>query len=328
MIKILATLTALCLVYAAALGLPADWEANYRWHPEKSTSGPVLVVVDLDDQEALVYRNGIEIGMTPVSTGKPGHETPTGVFQILNKDAHHHSSTYHNASMPFSERLTWGGVALHAGGLPGYPSSHGCIHLPYSFSKKLFQVTHCGTTVVVTKEGKAPDVNEHPIDAVLTLETEAQNLPAEAVVWEPHKSKDGPLTVFFSGKDDKVEVFRDGVLIGSAPMSIKDPSTNLPSSVMILLEDETGKKHGFSNHGVTRRWAVLGVSKAGEISSESPVRWLRSQVRLPDQFAKNVVRLLGPGSLLVTTPEPVTADSRSANGFQIMKPAIAPQAFD
>ena len=82
----------------ALAAIPDNWEAKYDWHAEDSTSGPVLIVVDLDAQEALVYRNGVEIGKTPVSTGRKGHRTPTGIFQILNKDADHHSSTYNNAS--------------------------------------------------------------------------------------------------------------------------------------------------------------------------------------------------------------------------------------
>jgi lipoprotein-anchoring transpeptidase ErfK/SrfK len=91
-------------------------ESSFTWNPSLSPSGPVVVSVNLKSQTAAVYRNGIEIGSCIVSTGRPGHETPKGTFQILQKDADHHSSTYNNASMPFTERLTWGGVALHAGG--------------------------------------------------------------------------------------------------------------------------------------------------------------------------------------------------------------------
>ena len=96
------------------------------------------MIVSLPEQLAYVYRNGVVIGVATVSTGKKGHETPTGVFTILQKDANHHSSLYNNAPMKFQERLTWDGVALHAGGLPGYPSSHGCVHLPSKFAEELF----------------------------------------------------------------------------------------------------------------------------------------------------------------------------------------------
>ncbi|HWJ59576.1 MAG TPA: L,D-transpeptidase family protein, partial [Sphingomicrobium sp.] len=131
---------------------PGQWV----WAPGIAPEGPVLIYVDLSDQTASVYRNGVRIAVTTVSSGRPGHETPTGVFTILQKDPNHHSSKYNDAPMPFQERLTWDGVALHAGGLPGYPSSHGCVHLPYDFSKLLFGITQLGGTVVVAGAAGRP----------------------------------------------------------------------------------------------------------------------------------------------------------------------------
>lgn len=118
---------------------------EYTWHPDRQPTGPVAVVVSLPEQLVHVYRNGIRIAVSTCSSGKPGHETPTGVFVVLQKDKHHRSSTYNNAPMPNMNRLTWSGVALHAGNLPGYPASHGCVRLPLDFSEKLFQITHLGT---------------------------------------------------------------------------------------------------------------------------------------------------------------------------------------
>jgi hypothetical protein len=124
---------------------PGEWV----WAPEIAPSGPILIYVNLSDQLATVYRNGVRIGVSTISSGKPGHETPTGVFSILQKDASHRSTKYHNAPMFYMERLTWDGVALHAGGLPGYPESHGCVHLPLEFARLLFGVTNFSATVVV-----------------------------------------------------------------------------------------------------------------------------------------------------------------------------------
>jgi lipoprotein-anchoring transpeptidase ErfK/SrfK len=117
---------------------------QFVWDPERAAAGPMVIVVSLPDQLVYVYRNGIRIGVSTCATGRPGHATPTGVFTILQKDVDHHSSLYHNAPMPFTERLTWSGVALHAGDLPGYPDSHGCVHLPLEFSKLLFHETRLG----------------------------------------------------------------------------------------------------------------------------------------------------------------------------------------
>jgi hypothetical protein len=122
---------------------------EFDWHPERSLAGPVLVVVSIDDQLAHVYRGGVRIATTTVSTGRPGHPTPTGVFQILQKKKMHHSNLYDDAPMPWMQRLTWDGVAMHAGRIPGRPASHGCVRLPAPFAEKLFGVTYHGGTVVV-----------------------------------------------------------------------------------------------------------------------------------------------------------------------------------
>ena len=133
---------------------PGQWV----WAPEIAPEGPMTVYVDLSRQQAAIYRNGVRIGVSTVSSGKPGHETPTGVFTLLQKDAKHRSSTYNNAPMPFQQRLTWDGVALHAGGLPGYPESHGCIHLPFEFARLLFGETHMGGTVIVAGRAGHPSL--------------------------------------------------------------------------------------------------------------------------------------------------------------------------
>jgi hypothetical protein len=322
-------------VPSALAYIPDDWEAKYEWHPENSTNGPVLIVVDLDDEHALVYRNGVEIAKTPVSTGKRGHRTPTGIFQILNKDAHHHSSTYNNASMPFSERLTWSGIALHAGGLPGYPSSHGCIHLPYSFAKKLFTVTQKGTTVVITEKGHVPHQGTEPAAALLGLEDKAiaagklKDLDG-SVTWKPELSPAGSVTVFVSGKHEKVEVFRGGVLIGSAPLKLRDPSIKLPTAVTLLLEDKvkskTDKKADSKGEPATpavttpaapaTHWATLSTSGKGDASKLAGL--LKANVILPDGFGERVHAIAGPGTLIVTTPEEVSVETRTDGDFHIV----------
>jgi len=120
---------------------------DFLWQPDVAASGAVNILVDLDRQVAFVYRGGALIGISTVSTGRDGHETPIGSFTILQKQVDHKSNLYHEASMPFMERLTWDGVALHAGGVPGYRESHGCVHLPVAFAKALYGVTDIGATV-------------------------------------------------------------------------------------------------------------------------------------------------------------------------------------
>src|SRR5438046_6134689 len=135
---------------------------QYVWEPERAPEGPLLIVASITEQVAYVYRNGISIARSSVSTGRPGHPTPTGVFTILEKEVHHTSSIYKGAEMPYIERVTWGGIALHAGNLPGYPDSHGCVRLPLEFSKLLFGITMKGATVLIADTHSAPAETVHP----------------------------------------------------------------------------------------------------------------------------------------------------------------------
>src|SRR6188472_2444300 len=129
---------------------------QYVWAPELGSDGPALVVVNLETQRLVLFRNGVPVAASTVSSGKTGHETPTGVFTILQKNKEHYSKTYNNAPMPNMQRLTWRGIALHAGNLPGYPASHGCIRLPIKFSSLLFGATELGMTVVITSIPAVP----------------------------------------------------------------------------------------------------------------------------------------------------------------------------
>jgi hypothetical protein len=124
--------------------------------PLSLDTGPLFVVVSIADQRASIYGGGKLLAQTPVSTGQRGHATPTGVFSIVQKRRWHNSNIYSNAPMPFMQRLTWSGIALHAGVVPGYPASHGCIRLPPRFAQRLFQATAVGSRVVVAPTRAVP----------------------------------------------------------------------------------------------------------------------------------------------------------------------------
>lgn len=112
----------------------------------------VVITISLASQQMHVFRDGVLWRSSPVSTGKKGKETPEGVFAILQKKTFHRSNLYSNAPMPFMQRLTWDGIAIHAGHLPGYPASHGCIRIPKAFAAELFSITNAAATaVIVTK---------------------------------------------------------------------------------------------------------------------------------------------------------------------------------
>lgn len=122
---------------------------------------PLTLVVSLREQKLDVYRGTNFVVSSKVSSGKRGHETNAGVFSILEKRRRHHSNLYSNAPMPWMQRLTWSGTALHGGVVPGYPASHGCVRLPFSFAPKLFQMTAVGANVVVAGDRVVPKPIEH-----------------------------------------------------------------------------------------------------------------------------------------------------------------------
>jgi hypothetical protein len=130
---------------------------EFVWLPaaQGDTGAPLMIIVNLSAQRAYVYRDGEPIAVTTVSTGRPGRESPTGTFEILAKERMHHYNIYDDAPMPFMQRLTWTGLSMHAGHLPGYPASHGCVRLPEKFAQQLFDLTETGETVVISEDGSA-----------------------------------------------------------------------------------------------------------------------------------------------------------------------------
>ena len=125
-------------------------------------SEPMVLVVSLKQQKLDIYRGTTLVTTSQVSTGMPGHATKAGVFSILEKQRFHHSNIYSGAPMPWMNRITWSGTALHAGVVPGYPASHGCIRLPFSFAPKLFKITTVGDNVIVARDRPVPQLIEHP----------------------------------------------------------------------------------------------------------------------------------------------------------------------
>src|SRR6478736_2971226 len=128
----------------------------------RTTGAPIMAIVSLRSQQITVYDADGWIMRAPVSSGEVGRETPAGIFSVIQKDAEHHSNLYDDAYMPHMQRLTWSGIALHGGLLPGHPASHGCIRLPYDFAAHLFDLTKLGMRVIVAPSDVAPVSIAHP----------------------------------------------------------------------------------------------------------------------------------------------------------------------
>lgn len=259
---------------------------EYLWAPEIAPEGPVLLVVSLANQRAVLYRNGIPIAITTVSSGRPGHRTPTGIFTVLQRRVEHYSSLYNAAPMPYMQRLTWGGVALHGGQLPGYPASHGCIRLPQAFARLLFGVTRLGMTVVITNEAAVPRVA--PSESL--LRGGGTPLPSgTATSWRPERSRSGPVSIVISAADRRLVVLRNGIVIGTAPVTI-DGAISRTSAYVMRATPEGG-----------RGW--LRVPLPGQTGAADPQDELRGRIHVADEFRRSVEAILQPGTTAVVTQD-------------------------
>jgi hypothetical protein len=129
---------------------------------QRAAGAPIMAVVSLRSQQITVYDAKGWILRAPVSSGQKGRETPAGIFSVIEKQAEHYSNLYDDAYMPHMQRITWSGIALHGGPLPGYAASHGCIRMPYDFAARLFDETRLGMRVIVAPTDVAPVEIAHP----------------------------------------------------------------------------------------------------------------------------------------------------------------------
>jgi hypothetical protein len=265
---------------------------QFAWAPELAPTGPVMLIVNTTSQRAVLYRNGIPIAATTVSTGRPGYRTPTGVFTILQKHVEHYSSKYDNAPMPYMQRLTWTGIALHAGQLPGYPASHGCIRLPTPFARLLYGVTRLGMTVVVTNQARTPRVA--PTPEIALTRSEPQPAGGADVEWHPERSPSGPVSIIVSAPDQHAIVLRNGIEIGSAPVSVEGPVTG--TWAYALRSADSGGQV----------WLRVQLSNESAANQRVPRdEWRRFHA--PNEFRRAVASVVQPGTTVV-----VTADSLRA----------------
>lgn len=267
---------------------------GYLWAPAVAPEGPVTVIVSLATQRAYVYRNGVPIGVSTVSTGAPGHETPTGVFVILQKAVTHHSNKYSNAPMPYMQRLTWQGIAMHAGRLPGYPASHGCIRLPPAFAKLLYGITRLGLTVVITDNSLAPEMVTTPGLLVGNMDDVREGKDYR---WQPGRSPKGPVTIIVSGRDRRLVVLRNGVEIGSSAIAIDGPVTTTEAFTL----------DGVGPQGA--RWSRLPLPGQATEGPTAMSAAEHGRGHLPTGLREKILGVLAPGTTLL-----ITRDSIKSSG--------------
>src|SRR3954449_657072 len=276
---------------------------EYWWKPQISPSGPLLILVSVPEQVMHVYRNGILIGRSTVSTGSQGHATPGGVFEILEKQQEYYSKKYDNAPMPNMQRLTWTGIAMHSGNLPGYPASHGCIRLPFDFSQLLFKATAKGGTVVVG-DGKVPVPHLASNPGLVLAPTDftpemLRPLAKNEYDWNPERSSTGPVTIVVSTADRALYVYRNGNPIGRASVEV-DGRGSLGDHVYSLLEGATERQSSLAPGRAGRRWMTV-TSRGRSVPAEK----LSERLRINPEFANKVYDTIEPGTTVIVTDQPV-----------------------
>jgi hypothetical protein len=287
---------------------------EYWWAPQLSPTGPVVVLVSVPEQMLHVYRNGVLIGRSTVSTGAKGRSTPGGVFTILEKKSEHYSKKYNNAPMPNMQRLTWTGIAMHSGNLPGYPASHGCIRLPFDFSQLLFKETAKGGTVVVG-DGKTPvpHLASHPglLLAPKDFSPEMlRDLVGDEYDWKPERSPAGPITMVISSADKAIYVYRNGEPIGRAPIAIAGPNP-LGNHIFSMLEGKSDLLSLLVPGRQAPKWMCV-TSKGPKVDAEE----IKSRLRMNPEFAGKVYDVIEPGTTVIVTDQPVV---RSKNDVAILQ---------
>ena len=281
---------------------------EYWWHPEISPQGPLMILISIPEQTMHVYRNGILIGRSTVSTGSKGHETPGGVFSILQKSKEYYSKKYDNAPMPNMQRLTWTGIAMHSGQLPGYAASHGCVRLPYDFSQLLFSTTSSGGTVIIG-DGKTPVPRLASNPGLMLAPTDfspemLHKLGKNDFDWNPERSPNGPITIVISSADRAMYVYRNGDPIGRAAIEVGGRGLTgrdkLGSHVFTMLEGTTGKPSRFTPNHEEARWMRV-TSEGRPVDADT----IASRLHFSPDFADKLASELKPGTTVIVTDLPV-----------------------
>src|SRR5437870_10255716 len=286
---------------------------EYWWRPEISPEGPLMILISIPEQRMHVYRNGILIGRSTVSTGSKGHDTPGGVFTILEKQQTYRSKKYDNAPMPNMQRLTWTGIAMHSGQLPGYAASHGCVRLPYDFSQLLFATTSRGGTVVIGDSktptpylASNPGLMLAPKDFTPAM---LRPLAEQEYDWQLERGPEGPITIVVSSSDGAIYVYRNGNPIGRAALEVSGRD-RLGSHIFTLLEGSTGKPSQIAPGREARRWMRV-TSEGRPVEAEQ----LASRLHFSPEFGQKVADEIKPGTTVVVTDQPVVRKPKPDSTF-------------
>ena len=313
--------------------------------------GPLQVIISIADQKISVYDDGTLIARSSVSTGVQGHPTPVGVFSVIGKELWHRSNIYSAAPMPYMQRITWSGIALHAGVLPGHPASHGCIRLAKDFAVRLWHLTKRGTRVIIAPNNvdpvqiASPRLFSEPKTASSSQETtnalagkdvlttpstppalvpNAQSqkdtnlLPATGVVLQ---RKAAPISVFVSRKLSRLFVRQRSTPLFDVPIKVETPELPLGTHLFTLLE--------LQNEGAQFRWNVVSIPETLSNTSPSSVRSNPSsedantaldRIEIPPDVVARISQILTPGSSLIVSDYGLSRETGNDTDFIVVMP--------
>jgi L,D-transpeptidase catalytic domain len=314
-------------------------ESAKNARPEDAPKGPLQIIISIADQRLSLFDNGALIATSPVSTGTQEHPTPLGVFSVISKQRWHRSNIYSAAPMPYMQRITWSGIALHAGVVPGHPASHGCIRLKNDFAIRLWHLTKRGTRVIIAHDDVRPvditnphlfipkavssspefqpaavagkSIGESPVPNAETPEATSLQVPGSAPAGSPAKKR-VPISVFVSRKLSKLFVRQGFTPLFDVPVKIQNPEEPLGTHVFTAME--------FQNEGAAIRWSVVSIPEESSRTKEreTPAKQTARSVPLPDKANAALDRIEIPQDTVERISELLTPASSliiSDNGF-------------
>ena len=331
-------------------------ESTNEAAPQDPTKGPLQIIISIADQQLSLYDNGALIARSSVSTGIQGHPTPVGVFGVISKERWHRSNIYSGAPMPYMQRITWSGIALHAGVVPGHPASHGCIRLTNDFAIRLWHLAKRGTRVIIASDDVRPVeiANSHLFvskpkaasvspesSAVTVADNDNKTAPAshEALLSSaetpevanlliPGSIPQGaapqkviPISVFVSRKLSRLFVRQGFTPLFDVPVKIQNPEQPLGTHVFTVMD--------FQNDDASLRWTVVSLPEKFEkreavmeqiVATPLPDKGNAAldRIDIPRQAIEQISQLLTPGSSLIISDHGISDETGTDTDFIVV----------
>ena len=326
--------------------------------PQETPKGPLQIIISIADQRVSLYDNGSLIARSSVSTGVRRHPTPLGVFSVIGKERYHRSNLYSGAPMPYMQRITQSGIALHAGLLPGYPASHGCIRLTNEFAIRLWHLTKRGARVIIARQDVVPVeiTNPHlfvskpktafavadnsnktatatqvPLVSNVTMQETADSQSGGSTPSGAAPQKIIPISVFVSRKLSRLFVRQGFTSLFDVPVEVKTPEEPLGTHVFTAMEPE--------NEDSAVRWNVVSIPEQSSSTDSTKERKASKQqivesassaplsdkanaalnrIEIPQDTVEQISELLTPGSSLIISDYGISSETGPDTNFIVL----------